>query len=50
MLRYLVNPANAITMFGLLRSSIALCLALDRRLGLAVAAGRGRSSPTTSSA
>ncbi|WFU51743.1 CDP-alcohol phosphatidyltransferase family protein [Sinorhizobium terangae] len=39
MLRYLVDPANAITMFGLLCSSVGLCLAVDQRLDLAVAAG-----------
>ncbi|ULJ74322.1 CDP-alcohol phosphatidyltransferase family protein [Rhizobium gallicum] len=39
MLRYLVDPANAITTFGLLCSSVALCFALDRRLDLAVATG-----------
>ncbi|MDK1378134.1 MULTISPECIES: CDP-alcohol phosphatidyltransferase family protein [unclassified Sinorhizobium] len=39
MLRYLIDPANAITMFGLICSSVALCFALDRRLDLAVAAG-----------
>ncbi|OLP62680.1 hypothetical protein BJF93_09020 [Xaviernesmea oryzae] len=38
MLRYLVDPANAITTAGLLFSSIALYLALAGRLDLSVAA------------
>ncbi|MGY2986207.1 CDP-alcohol phosphatidyltransferase family protein [Bradyrhizobium sp. USDA 4508] len=37
MLRYLLDPANAITAFGVILSGVALSLAIDRRIELAVA-------------
>ncbi|WP_027532944.1 CDP-alcohol phosphatidyltransferase family protein [Bradyrhizobium sp. WSM3983] len=37
MLRYLLDPANAITAFGVILSGVALSLAIDGRIELAVA-------------